>query len=516
VNRLSQLNQVREGGLRLLGLSSELRSARSVQRLVKSRPDSQEGGRHRVAILTPRSWAYHANLEALVDAALKFQGAEVFHYVCGGGRRYCDRVHIHEYGPPPCTSCTLLNRNTLRAYGIKPLAIGGDVDPGQLSLFDIGLDELLEFEHEGVPIGRLVSTSLRWFLCAEDLEKDPLASGFLRQAITEGLTFAEQFKKQLLADRPDALLLLNGQFFFERIATYCAEQLGISVVTYERGYDKGSVFVSEGIPASRYDTSARWASVSERILNNQQNARLDVYLEDRMFGRRSIANFWPDPTFDVRRDNYSLLLTNVVWDTAAQNRGACFPDQRSWLKEVVRWYGENPKHRLVIRVHPAEVRVDRARSREGAADIVRSVKGMPFANIEIIEADDSRSSYPLMDGAGLVHVFASTAGLEAAIRGKAVLVAGDAQYAFKGFTFEPSDAEDYLSTTVRFLALTPEVEVARARNFAHFFFFEAQVRLDDIIAEPRAGLVRLGRPRDFVRSVETGGLRAFLDALIKR
>jgi hypothetical protein len=226
-----------------------------------------------------------------------------------------------------------------------------------------------------------------------------------------------------------------------------------------------------------------------------------------MYGRRSISNFWPDPDFSTRNDEFSVLLTNVVWDTAAQNRGACYTDQKSWLEDVISWYGAHPEHRLVVRVHPAEVRVSNATSRESAADIVRRVAGMPFPNVEIIEPNDPQSSYPLIDGARLVHVFASTAGLEAAIKGKPCLVAGDAQFAFKGFTFEPDDPDQYRMLSAEFLNSPPSVNVGRARNFAFFFFFEAQARLDDVIWEPRAGLVRLGSPDAFRRSVLCGTLR---------
>jgi hypothetical protein len=308
--------------------------------------------------------------------------------------------------------------------------------------------------------------------------------------------------------------MLNGQFFFERLATHCAIQRGIRVITYERGYDKGSVFISSDVPASRYDTTKIWPKICDRNLDLQQNSQLDVYLTDRMYGRRSISNFWPDPDFSTRTDEFSVLLTNVVWDTAAQNRGACYPDQKSWLEDIVSWYGAHPEHRLVVRVHPAEVRVANATSRESGADIVRRVAGMPFPNVEIIEPSNPQSSYPLIEGARLVHVFASTAGLEAAIKGKPCLVAGDAQFAFKGFTFEPNNPDQYRALSEEFLKSPPTVDIERARNFAFFFFFEAQARLDDVIEEPRAGLVRLGNSDAFRQSVVNGALRDVVSKIL--
>lgn len=513
MTRFRYLIRLREGVLRAVGQSSELRRAR------KFKPVPEDtvrriGAAQTVAILTPRSWAYHVNLEAVVHKTLLSHGAQVVHYTCGGGRQYCDRVHIHEFGPPPCSTCKHLNSKTLVAHGIRPIELQDGTTNDADNLNEKSLEGLLDYEWDGVPIGHLVSTSVRWFLCSEDLAADPLSLGFLRSAIREGRQFIQQLVARLEEDHPDAIFMLNGQFFFERLATYCAEQRGIRVVTYERGYDKGSIFVSDDFPASRYDTTRIWPQVMDRKLNQEQDTQLDTYLTDRMYGRRSIANFWPDPEFRPRNDEFSVLLTNVVWDTAAQNRGACYPDQRSWLVDVVSWYGNHPEHRLVVRVHPAEVRVSNATSRESAADIVRGIAGMPFPNVEIIEPDDPQSSYPLIDGSRLVHVFASTVGLEAAIRAKPCLVAGDAQFAFKGFTFEPANPDEYRASCEEFLRLSPSVDVCRARNFAFFFFFEAQLRLDDVIREPQAGLVRLGTPAAFRTSVRDGTLREIASKIL--
>lgn len=513
MTRFSRWTRLREGALRAAGQSAELRRARKLKPVSEAATGSG-GTRQTVAILTPRSWAYHANLEAIVHKTLLSHGARVVHYTCGGGRQYCDRVHIHEFGPPPCGTCKHLNSKTLDAHGIHPIELQDGTPNDADGLNGKSLEELLDYEWDGVPIGRLVSTSVRWFLCSEDLAADPLSLGFLRSAIREGHLFVRQLAARLERDRPDVIFMLNGQFFFERLATHCAEKKGIRVVTYERGYDKGSVFVSDGFPASRYDTTGIWPRVMDRQLNPEQDAQLDAYLTDRMYGRRSIANFWPDPDFTPRTDDFSVLLTNVVWDTAAQNRGACYPDQRSWLVDVVTWYGNHPEHRLVVRVHPAEVRVSNATSRESAADIVRGIPGMPFPNVEIIEPSDPQSSYPLIEGSRLVHVFASTVGLEAAIKGKPCLVAGDAQFAFKGFTFEPANPDEYRLSCEEFLRLPPSVNVGRARNFAYFFFFEAQARLDDVIREPRAGLVRLGTPAAFRASVRSGTLREIASKIL--
>ena len=52
------------------------------------------------------------------------------------------------------------------------------------------------------------------------------------------------------------------------------------------------------------------------------------------------------------------------------------------------------------------------------------------------------SSYALIDAADAVLVYASTTGLEAAVRGKPVIIAGDMHYRGRGFTVDLDNPED--------------------------------------------------------------------------
>ena len=93
-----------------------------------------------------------------------------------------------------------------------------------------------------------------------------------------------------------------------------------------------------------------------------------------------------------------------------------------------------------------------------------------------------------MDISDLLLTYTTTVGLEAAVRGKQVAVAGDTHYRGRGFTTDVSGPEDL----ARVLRLEPKelspASVELALRYAHMFFFRAMIPFPLIGAE--AGKVK--------------------------
>jgi hypothetical protein len=97
-----------------------------------------------------------------------------------------------------------------------------------------------------------------------------------------------------------------------------------------------------------------------------------------------------------------------------------------------------------------------------------------------------------MDAADVGLVFASTTGLELAIKGKPVIVAATTHYRDKGFTIDVDSPATYLEALDAVLAdpqaHSPDVELAR--RYAHLFFFRNAIQFPEV-EEHVAGLARL-------------------------
>lgn len=476
------------------------------------------GNGPKVLVLTPRSWSAHVQWEAMVGRALAERGADVRFVTCGGNREICDRVHTWEGPPPPCRSCVKYTSGSLDAHGHRwePLRESGtDLWP---DLDGLGLDELRAVERDGLPLGRLVEVPVGWFLCSTDLDHDPLAPQTYRRFLRSAAGIADDVRRSLDRDRPDVVVMLNGMFLFECVTAAVCEELGIEVVSYERGYVQDTVFFSRGPSASRYDTSELWRQRADRPLTAAQEDELDGYLRARQTGDRSIFDFWPTPDFSEPEPGFCVLFTNVSWDTAAQGRERCFRSPGEWATETIAWFAERPERRLVVRAHPAEVRTHKALSREPVTELIANAFPILPPNVRVIPPEDSTSSYPLMRASDVTLVYTSTAGMEAALAGRPTVTAATTQYGGKGFTIDPVGSADYFETLGRVVtdptSFVPDVELAR--RFAWFFFFEASLRTRRWAWENIRGLVRITDDPGIVKPGGDPDLDVICDGILHR
>lgn len=478
--------------LRLVGQAPEQRGARRLR-------DEQEpatGAGRRVLFVSPRDWAEQVSYQGVLAQALRLRGAEVRFLTCGGGLEICDRANTYEAPPMPCRSCTHYVETTIDAHGFgrtSMRSVWETDDPGTWPEIDeLPVGELVDVDDSGLPLGRLVDIPLKWFLCAADIDQDPLAGLTTRAFLRSARRIARGIERELDAFRPDVVILLNGLFLFEGIAWALCRQRGIDVVTYERAFLQETLVFQRGTPAGFYDFSSDWTAC-ERELTAAEDTELAAYLAQRRSGS-AFDQFWQFRERPVERGEgrLAVLFTNLTWDTAVIGRHAAFDGIRSWIDATVTAFADRPQHRLVIRIHPSELHLPGKRTRDSLGAYLQDRYPELPDNVEIIAADDLTSSYPLMEAADVGLVYTSTTGLELALSGTPVIVAGDTHYRGKGFTLDATDPENFLDLLDECLAdpagAAPAIDAAR--RYAHFFFFRAPVRAPGVI-EPVPGIARL-------------------------
>jgi hypothetical protein len=127
---------------------------------------------------------------------------------------------------------------------------------------------------------------------------------------------------------------------------------------------------------------------------------------------------------------------------------------------------------LVIRVHPAEVRVAGWETRDPL--LSRLAAGLPILppNVRVVPPESDISSYTLMALSRCGLVYTSTAGLEMAMDGMPVVVAAEVHYSGKGFTLDAVDPGDYARLVAAALESSREPGVRTlARRYAYALFF---------------------------------------------
>lgn len=468
--------------LRQVAAAPEQRAARALAAQAADRPDPEAGDGPVVAFLTPRDWAAHVQWEGVIAQALRLRGARVRFITCGGGLEICDRANTWEAPPMPCTTCRRYVHGSIDAHGFPRTALlEGTTDDRWPELDLLGARDLESVVDDDLPLGELVDIPVKWFLMAAQLDDDPLGPLTRRRFLRSARRIAAGLARTLDELRPDVVVLCNGLFLFEAICWELCRRRGIDVVNYERGLIKETLLFRRGVPACLLDLGEVWERWKDVPLTPAEDAQLDAYLADRQQGLHTIDRFWGGARFDAPerqgRGRLVSLFSNLTWDSAVIGQEVAFPSIQAWAAAAVEWFAAHPEHELLVRVHPAEVKLPGKQTREPLEPFLRERFPVLPPNVRIVSADDPQSSYPIMAASDLGLVFSSTTGVELALAGTPVIVSGASHYRGRGFTVDVDDPASFAAAIERVLAateaFTPPVELVR--RYAYLFFFRAPV-----------------------------------------
>jgi hypothetical protein len=466
-------------GARRIGQTPEQRVAR---RLAVQVPTVNADG-PRVLFLSAKDWSVHVQWEAIMAQALRLRGAHVSFLRCGGGLEICDRANTWEAPPMPCASCTRYVAHSIDAHGFESdtLRDGWERDDvGEWpELDEVSLADLVEVKEDGLDLGRLTRIPVSWFLMRESLYDDPLAPNTWRGFIRSARRIARGVRAALDRHTPNVVVLCNGLFLFEAVAWAVCRERGIDVVTYERGFIKETLVFRRNDAACLTPMDELWKHFGDRPLGAAEAQTLDRYLDDRRHGRRTIDRYWNDVQFVEQRHERPgrlvALFPNLTWDSAVIGQSAAFESIQQWLAATVEFFAARAEHELVIRLHPAEVKLPGKQTREPLGAFLDDRFPQLPPNVRVITPESDVSSYPLMDACDVGLVYTSTTGLELALSGKPVIVAGRTHYRGKGFTLDARSPEHFEKLLGEALdepsAFTPDIELVR--RYAHLFFFRS-------------------------------------------
>jgi capsule polysaccharide export protein KpsC/LpsZ len=144
-----------------------------------------------------------------------------------------------------------------------------------------------------------------------------------------------------------------------------------------------------------------------------------------------------------------------------------------WITRSVQYLAARKDIQLVIRVHPGEILTHGP----SMVDVVR--KSLPEIpeNIHLVLPTDKTNTYDLIEMADLGLVYTTTTGMEMAMSGVPVIVAGFTHYRSRGFTHDPNNYEEYFNKLDELLKDPAKTRLSveqteQAWHYAYCFFFE--------------------------------------------
>jgi len=289
----------------------------------------------------------------------------------------------------------------------------------------------------------------------------------------------------LQAERPDVVLVPNGLVTELGVFYQVARHLGLQTVTYEFNDQREQIWLSQNEIVMRQNTDSLWAARGKIPLTETEREEIAA-LEDARTSAKKYGKgtrFWQDvasmggkqlrKTLGLDERPVALLATNVLGDSLTLGRNAFASSMAEWIEKTVQYFAKREDVQLVVRVHPGE-RLIKGPSMLGV--IERAVPQRP-AQIRVVGPDEKINTYDCMEIAGLGLAYTTTVGMEMAMRGVPVILAGNTHYRGRGFTFDPSSWDEYFATLGRLLSDLPACRLSReqveiAWNYAYRFFFE--------------------------------------------
>ncbi len=469
----------------------------------------QPCGSPNILFYTPRYWNIHAIFEHIIAIALSFKGARCFFSNCEGRLPICNIQSLHKGLRMPCDDCMqhqqrLFHHSGFPNYSLPSLLPENKSAAAENRVAGMADEELENFSYDNVPIGRLVRISTRWFLAGNNIMANQQSLDIYRKFIISAILVSEGIKKLLETTKPDVIFLLNGLFFEERIVRSWAQRFAIPTITYENGFMKNSFVFARNKIACYYDLSEHWSTAREKPLSAQEGKWLDLYIADRRVGRRSVIQYWPkieDRVSAIKKllhlenqNKIAVAFSNIVWDSAVQERDGIFDGLFDWIHRTISFFIQRPEYQLVVRVHPAEIQLKGRETEERTADFIQSVFPDLPENITIVLPQSEISSYRLIELADLVLTYSSTIGLEAALMGKPVQVAGQTHYRGKGFTIDTKSQSEYfkeLAAQLENKNSNKTVDVSIARRYAYLFFKKYMLDFSPIIQQEKSSKINL-------------------------
>ncbi|MEQ1730285.1 MAG: hypothetical protein ABL982_18110, partial [Vicinamibacterales bacterium] len=345
------------------------------------------------------------------------------------------------------------------------------------------------FVVDGVDLRRLARRELQRY--RRGFAFDPEADPAYRQWLVSALIVMRAAGRLIDRETPDVLLLSSGRTLVAACLVAAARARSVRVVTWdtEPSFADGLVF-SHTDPAVQVPLDDAWATARDVELTDPQRAEVRQYL-----GRWSRSDgtpfpYNPSPVDDEEAVRTALGLrpgarliaafSNSAWDMAVVDRDVGFAHMFDWLFALVDYARQHPEVDVVVRAHPAEVKVpDDLRSRTPVCDELRRRCAPLPPNLALVDGGSALSSYALAGMADVAMVYSSRFGLELAVAGRQPWLAGDVTSRGKGFTRDLVSKADMLAALdagERSRALDSG-ERAHAERFAHLWFFRGILRV---------------------------------------
>ena len=286
-------------------------------------------------------------------------------------------------------------------------------------------------------------------------------------------------------ERPDVALVPNGLVTELAMFYQAARSLNVPTVTYEFNDQREQIWLAQDDVVMHQNTDELWAARGSQPLTETQLEKIRDFEAARSsattYGKGT--RLWQEiPPQGVQRLRSELglddrpvvlLATNVLGDSLTLGRNLFAASMADWIQKTIQHLAAHPEVQVVVRLHPGE----RLIHGPSMTEVIKHALPVIPPSIHVIGPRESTNTYDLMALASLGLVYTTTVGLEMAMRGVPVIVAGKTHYRDRGFTLDPNSWSEFFRMLDAALSDPPswrlgQQKVQAAWNYGYRFIFE--------------------------------------------
>jgi len=444
------------------------------------------------------------NIEGVIAASLKLRGKKVHTVLCDGVFKACARrvdqpeVEAKDWGKY-CKACIRQNSAVLENLGVEYSYISGHITAEKTA-------ELRKLSQE-INFDNYKSISLNGYKLGNNLESAMLRhtrgasfSGFeevLKEYAFAVLIVSETSSNVLDKIKPGKVYMSHGIYADWGPALTSSLSRDIPVISYICCYLTAHFFF--GIVNNFRETfltihDSSWKNIIKEPLTENMKRRLLKFLSNRY--KENITQDMKGLLKEYKGETDSLyskyelekgkpiwgIMTHINWDAVSDYFPMIYKNFDEWLGETVKIIWNVTDVQWLIKIHPSELNDNPETGCQKYLE--NNFPDMPD-HIKVIKMDDDLSPldfYNLLDGAVTVM---GTGGLELSIQGKPVILAGDAHYSGKGFTYDGSDKDNYekLLKKASEIKHLDSVKQELSLKYAYTYFIRKQIPLTPAVKD---------------------------------
>jgi hypothetical protein len=444
------------------------------------------------------------NLEAVIAVALKLRGHRVKMILCDGVYKACAKrvdfpdVPMKDWGKF-CRSCIHQNSKLLERLGIDFGYIGDYVTAKKAEALrkesdKTDLENFKKISYEGIELGSHLESAMTRHTRGGSFEG---LENLLKEYAFAVLVNAEASTKAMKDFKPEKVYMSHGIYADWGPALSVFLHNKIPVVSYICCYltahfffgtvrDLRETFLTISEKSWNYNKAGEMSEIQLKRLNNFLDRR---YFSNVTHDMKGLLKEYTGNN-ELYYEKYQLdrskkiwgIMTHINWDAVSDYFGMIHKNFDEWLYETIKEIYDITDVQWLIKIHPSELNDN---PDTGCQKFIeKNFPDLP-PHIKVIKMDDDISPldfYNLLDGGVTVM---GTGGLELSLKGKPVILAGDAHYSNKGFTYDAKDKEIYreLLKKASVTEMLDDNKKTLASKYGYIYFIQKQIPLLPAISD---------------------------------